>query len=271
MSMPERLIDGDTRLSQVLDSVPGALEYVIGLNPHDFNRLLNPVLRKYMANRISVRRVAAMTSVPEDELVGHLRELASQPAAADAAHAAVPQSTQELPAWMVDVDPDAIHWVDLFGVDAAEGDPFPAVSLAVRQLGPGEVLGIRHHWEPQPLYDVWSKMGMQWWAQQIGPDTWHVFVHRPLAVAGFEIKPLIGSSVGSLPATEVVPRMVSLAQQLQHEQRLQVTGVAAADVEAIRQQVVQALGAGYTWTAEEDDAHVQGDARGVTVTIAAAS
>ena len=83
-------------------------------------------------------------------------------------------------------------------------------------------------------------MGMQWWAQQIGPDTWHVFVHRPLAVAGFEIKPLIGSSVGSLPATEVVPRMVSLAQQLQHEQRLQVTGVAAADVEAIRQQVVQA-------------------------------
>ncbi len=247
--VPEKLIDRDTRLSQVLDSVPGALEYVIGLNPHDFNRLRNPVLRRYMANRISLGRVAAMTAVPEDEVVGQLRALAGQPDTPTLAAGVLPESSEEAPSWMADVDYDAIRVVDLFQVDAVEGDPFPAISLAVRQLGPGEVLVIRHHWDPQPLYDIWSKMGMQWWAQQVGPDEWHVFVRRPAEAAGFEVKPVVGSSVGSLPPPEVVPRIVSLAEQLRPGQVLQVTGVRAASGDAIRLEVLEALGAGYTWSA----------------------
>ncbi len=53
-------ISAETRLSQVLDAVPGALDYIVSLNAHDFGRLRNPVLRRYMSSRISLRRVAAM-------------------------------------------------------------------------------------------------------------------------------------------------------------------------------------------------------------------
>ena len=263
--MTEKSIDGDTRLSQVLDSVPGALEYVIELNPHDFSRLRNPVLRKYMANRISVRRVAAMTHRSEDEVVGQLRTLAGQPEAPlRPTGGAVAESTEAAPAWMADVDLDAIRWVDLFQVDVAQGDPFPAVSLAVRQLGPGEVLVVRHHWDPQPLYDIWSKMGIQWWTQRIDADEWHVFVRRPPEIAGFEVKAVIGSSVGSLPPAEVVPRMLSLAKNLQPGQALEVTGVPATRADAVRSEVLEALGAGYTWSATPPRAE------SVTATIARA-
>jgi hypothetical protein len=32
------------------------------------------------------------------------------------------------------------------------------------------VLGIRHRWEPQPLYDLWAKMNLDWYATKIGDE-----------------------------------------------------------------------------------------------------
>ena len=68
-------ITGETRLNRVLDSIPGALDYIVSLNPHDFGRLRNPVMRKYMSPRISLRRVAAMARVEEERLIRDLAAL----------------------------------------------------------------------------------------------------------------------------------------------------------------------------------------------------
>ncbi|MBV9597191.1 MAG: DUF1858 domain-containing protein [Chloroflexi bacterium] len=70
-------ITGDTRLSGVLDSIPGALEYIVSLDPHDFGRLRNATLRRYMASRISLRRVAAIAKIPEEHLVDDLTRLSN--------------------------------------------------------------------------------------------------------------------------------------------------------------------------------------------------
>ena len=119
MLIPDMQIDGDTRLSQVLDSVPDSLDYIVGLNPHDFERLRNPVLRRDMASRISLRRVVGIASTPEETLVGQVRVLVG-------------------------------------GNGAVGGDPFPAISLAVRQL--------------------------EWYAEP-SADRWQIFVYRPADVA----------------------------------------------------------------------------------------
>src|SRR3954464_7325858 len=68
-------ITGETRLNRVLDSIPGALDYIVSLNPPDFGRLRNPVMRKYMSPRISLSRVAAMARVEEEQLVRDLAGL----------------------------------------------------------------------------------------------------------------------------------------------------------------------------------------------------
>ena len=244
-------LTADTRLSQVLEASPAALEYVVGLNPHDFARLRNPVLRRYMASRISLRRVAAMAGLTPAELLQGLSGtdpdlLVGESTVAEPTPL-TPASPAERPAWLRAVQPDAIHWVDELPVDDVGGDPFPSISLAVRQLAPGGVLGIRHRWEPQPLYDVWSKMGLDWFAEPAGPEGWRIFVRRPPEVASFPIKPVIGAEVGPLPAAERAPRIVSLAQQLEAGQMLEVSGLPPAEVESVAAAVHAWLGHTVSW------------------------
>jgi len=240
------LLTAETRLSQALAAVPGALEYVIALKPHDFARLRNPGMRRAMAPRISLRRLAAIAGSPEDQLLHGLNDLGGA-SVADPTHEGPPdavtaQSPAEAPAWMAQVDPARLPWVNLLSIDDVLGDPFPPISLAVRQLEPGRVLGIRHRWEPQPLYDIWQKMDLQWYARHVGEAEWHVFVHRPVGVPAFPIKPVVGAEVGQLSAVEAAARVVALAEQLRPGQRLEVTGATPAVVDGIRRALSAAHG-----------------------------
>jgi hypothetical protein len=175
-------LNGDTRLSEALKASPAILEYVISLNPHDFARLRNPLLNKVMPTRITLRRLANMVGLTESDFVAKINELAGLPDHSDfneqaAAH--LPVSPVEAPAWMHGVDFNQIAWVDVTPIDAVLGDPMPPINIAVNAAKPGEVVGIKHMWEPQPLYDIWSARGFQFWAKQINDDLFHVFVFKP--------------------------------------------------------------------------------------------
>ena len=90
-----------------------------------------------------------------------------------------------------------------------------------------------------------------------------MFVRRPTKWPGFEVKQTGDRVVrGESTAAEVAPRMVSLAKQLQPQQALQVTGLPAARADTVRSEVLEALGAGYAWSAAGG-----GAAEVVTVTI----
>jgi hypothetical protein len=243
-------IGAETRLSQVLDAVPGALDYIVSLNPHDFGRLRNPVLRRYMSSRISLRRVAAMVGVPEQQVVDDLTRLAqgatvSAPAVGDDATDTADAPRRPEPAWLQAVDAAAIRWVDVVPIDEVGGDPFPPISLAVKQLPADGVLAIRHSWEPQPLYDIWGKMGLEWFAERIGKDQWYIFVHRPGSVSAAPSKPVVAASVGQIPEREVLPRLQVLAEQLAPGQTLEATGLSGERLADVRDILQQRLGTDY--------------------------
>lgn len=135
-------LTGDTRLSEALDAHEAVLEYIISLNPHDFNRLRTPLLRKVMPPRITLRRIAAIAGIPERQLLRKVNELAGrpyndQPDADD--RATLPVSAKEAPAWMTSVKPDEIIWVDCLPIDEEFGDPMPPINIAVNQSKPGDV------------------------------------------------------------------------------------------------------------------------------------
>ncbi len=177
-------ITGETRLNIALDNIPGAVDYIVSLNPHDFVRLRNPMLRKMMSPRISLRRVAAMAGISEAELLEHLAALGGGLEVSTASPVGLtvplipPQSPATPPPWMADISDTNIRWVDLLPIDDAQGDPFPPVSIAVKEMAPGAVIGIRHRWQPQPFYDVWAKMGIEWFAL-VTADQWHIYVFKP--------------------------------------------------------------------------------------------
>ena len=228
-------ITGDTRLNKVLDNVPGALEYIVSLNPHDFSRLKNPIMRKYMSPRISLRRVAAMAGVDEEELLSHLRALAGDQTicvtdeAPQPRTVALPRSPRNPPTWMAQVDEERIHWVNLLPVDDVLGDPMLPVTVAVRKMQPGQTIGIRHRWEPQPLYDIWQKMNLQWFARRVSPDEWHIFVHKPVsdrqpvpgARAGANSRPVM-LELRHLPEREVPARVLVAFEQLEPGESLEL-------------------------------------------------
>jgi hypothetical protein len=173
-------ISASTRLNKALDLHPDVLEYIVSLNPHDFVRLRNPLMRRVMSPRITLGRIAAMTHVPLTELLTRVASLGGTTVVEGAAEQVLPQSPAEPPLWLAEARPDEIREVNLLPMDATlDSDPLPPVMHAVNALALGEILCIRHKWEPQPFYDMWSKIGgLEWFAAEISSDEWHIWVRR---------------------------------------------------------------------------------------------
>ncbi|MBU6453877.1 MAG: DUF1858 domain-containing protein [Cyanobacteria bacterium REEB67] len=175
-------MNGDTKLAEALTYNPAILDYLVSLNPHDFERLRNPLMRRVMPARITLRRLAAMVNIPDQEFLDKINSLAGQPLEKIRdSLAAVPTSSEQPPVWMADLGEAQIKWVDVLPGDQKLDDPMPPINIAVNALRPGEVIGIKHKWQPQPLFDIWELRGLQYWTQKIDTDEWHIFVHRPEA------------------------------------------------------------------------------------------
>lgn len=223
-----------------------------------------PGQRKYMSLRITLRRVAAMAGIEESALLHALAELGNGAISIgdegrNPAAPSVPQSPQEPPDWMAEVAEEKLHWVDLLSIDHVLGDPMLPVNLAVRGMQPGEVIGIRHRWGPQPLYDIWQKMGIEWYSRQVrataGAAAWHIFVHKP---ATFKPPPParpISVELRHIPASEVAPRLVTTFEQLRPGESLEAWCIPG---EAAR--ILQALDArypgAYSWEQKESTANI---------------
>ncbi|HEY9716927.1 MAG TPA: DUF2249 domain-containing protein [Trichormus sp.] len=175
-------MNGETKLSEALKYGSEILDYVISLNPHDFERLRNPLMRKVMPVRITLKRIATMVGVPEQEFVDKINALAGLPReTVSSTQSPPPASATQMPPWMETVDENKIQWVDVLAGDEKLLDPMPPINIGVNSIKPGEVLGVKHKWEPQPLFDIWQARGFEFWSKQIGPDEWHIFVHKPIA------------------------------------------------------------------------------------------
>jgi uncharacterized protein (DUF2249 family) len=237
-------LTAETRLAKVLDAIPGALDYVVALNPHDFSRLTNPNLRKYMAPRISLGRIAAMVNMPEERLLHDLAALAGDTVqvGASTATAARPHAPAIPPPWLATAEATGLplHQVDVLTIDDAAGDPLPPINMAIKRLAPGATLVIRHRWEPQPLYDIWTKMGLEWYARQESPEAWQIFVHRPPGVlaGGAEITPTV--DLRHLPPAERAPRLIAMFEQLRPGEALAVLAEPADWLDGVRAAFEQA-------------------------------
>ena len=175
-----QVIHANTRLNKALELHPHVLEYIVSLNPHDFQRLHNPLMRRLMSPRITLGRIAHMTHVPVAELLTRIAALSGATIQEMVEEDPLPHSPQEPPPWLAATATEHVREVNLLPLDAAlDADPLPPVMRAIKALAPGEVLRIRHKWEPQPFYDMWSKMGqLEWFAVQISPEEWHIWVRR---------------------------------------------------------------------------------------------
>jgi uncharacterized protein (DUF2249 family) len=166
-------INARTRLAEVLNAK--VIHYIVSLKPQLFSRLENPFFRRLMAKRISLGRVAAIAEIPPREFLTHIGELTR--ATVDFTQVDLPQSPETTPDWLETLHED-IKTLNLLPIVGTNTDLLPIVLREVKTLKPGETLRIKHKWEPQPLYDIWSKMnGLEWYAEE-KKDEWWIWVHR---------------------------------------------------------------------------------------------
>ncbi len=246
-------LSGETRLSKALEAIPGALEYIVALNPHDFTRLQNAWMRKYMSPRISLRRVAAMANIPENQLLQGLAALSDEAEYSECeVRSALPQSPTAPPDWMENIEPEKLHQVDVLPIDDVLGDPFIPISVAFKRMQPGAVILLRHRWEPQPLYDIWQKVGLEWFARRVAEDEWHIFIHKPMTFPVPSPSDTIILEVRHLSEEETAPRVVAVFEQLGAMQSLEITGATTEAQRRMRQAMDERYFDQYRWEETEN-------------------
>jgi len=176
------VLTAQSKLSVALDLHPDILEYIVSLNPHDFKRLRNPLMRQLMPPRITLQRVANMVDIPVAEILENLHQIAGieltsdELTSLDSASFIIPMNADEQPDW---VENDLVTTVDLLESDEKlDADPMPPISRALFKLQPGEVMLVKHKWEPQPLYDIWIRTGTDYYSQQQSPDEWWIYLRK---------------------------------------------------------------------------------------------
>lgn len=188
ISTPERKtmtlpINGSTKLAKVLKSHPEVLDYIVSLNPHEFKRLHNPLMRQLMPPRISLERIAAMTNTPLATLLTRIYEIAGRPLTeveeaeltqATAVPQSLPLNPSQPPTWLQEPLTAVVDLLE--SDDRLDTDPFVPLFPVINRAQPGDVILLKHRWEPQPLYDVWQKLKIKHYAIQKSPDEWWIYL-----------------------------------------------------------------------------------------------
>lgn len=174
------VIDGSTKLASVLKHYPDVLPYIISLNPHDFERLNNPLMRRIMPQRITLGRIASMTDTPLEQMVAQIYASAGESfTSADRAMLSLPElaeNPQQPPDWL---NQPVVFIVDLLAADERlDTDPFVPLFPVINRAAVGDVILIKHRWEPAPLYDVWEKLKIKYYAVQQSPNEWWIYLQK---------------------------------------------------------------------------------------------
>jgi hypothetical protein len=186
-------IDGNTKLSAVLGMHPDVLGYVIELDPQSFRKLEQPLVRRAMADRLTLERVAKMTGVAlskivldicrivglevsEEERV-RLSKSNGQPKLEAPSDSEAQQTGR--PVWAEDLSEDDVHVVESLG-EEPDGDlKLKSAALEIlRVTEPGDVLIVKHSREPYMLYSLWDEAGHERYSEQVGPREWWIFVRK---------------------------------------------------------------------------------------------
>ncbi|HFC11357.1 MAG TPA: hypothetical protein ENJ56_00835 [Anaerolineae bacterium] len=166
------------KLAKALDLHPDVLDYVISLNPHDFARLASPLMRRLMPARITLARLAVMVDLPVTDLIRNIYLAAHLPAPQidPAQIAPLPANPPQAPAWIAE---PIVKIVDLLEADERlDTDPFIPLFPVIKHAKVGEVILLKHKWQPQPLYDVWQKLRIEHYAVQVSAEKWHICLRK---------------------------------------------------------------------------------------------
>ena len=175
-------INSDTKLSLVFRENKDAIEAITSINKH-FKKLKNPVLRKVLAPRVTIKDAAKIGNISTREILHKFEALGFQVIYDD-------ESKDEPSYEMADKpteDIENIVSLDVRPTIEAGGDPFGTIMGAIKKMDDAETLQIINVFEPTPLIGILKGKGYKTWTDKISEEEYHTYFTKISASTHQEI------------------------------------------------------------------------------------
>lgn len=167
-------INADTKIAVLLKQSPAALDAIVSINSK-FEKLRNPLLRKLMAGRTSIRMAAKISGNSVEDFFTKLKPLGFT---VDATKSNEPTERPKLPAFFNSLKPEQITEFDVRSIIEADEDPLPRIVKKVKEIKAGCALKIINSFEPTPLILLLKKQGFDSYADVVNDQLVETYFYK---------------------------------------------------------------------------------------------
>ena len=168
------IVNAKTKISAILKQQPGALEAIISISPK-FEKLRNPLLRKLMAGRASVRMASKIAGCSIQDFYNKLIPLGFH---VDASTVAEDENQKQIPDFIQNINPAQITELDVRPVLDNDKDPLNIILEKIKLLQTGQVLKIINSFEPTPLMQLLQKQGFLSYAERVSANLVFTYFYK---------------------------------------------------------------------------------------------
>lgn len=169
-------IHAHTKVSEVLKASSQAIDALISISAK-FSKLKNPLLRKMMAPRVTLKQAAKIGGVRIDDIFIVLKPLGFD---IDSNTDIQKEETVEekVPDFAANINQSEVLQIDVRDIIAAGDDPLNLILSNVKKVKEGQIFAILNSFEPIPIIHLLEKKGYESYVQYIDTEEVLTYFHK---------------------------------------------------------------------------------------------
>ncbi len=164
------IINQNTKISTIIAENPKAIDAIAIINKH-FKKLQNPILRKVLAPRVTVKDAAGIGGVRITEFLQKLADIGMSVEFPDASNFEKLETTKR----PFDLPLDKIITLDVRPTIESGADPFSDIMANIKTLKQDQILKIVNVFEPIPIMNVLEKQGYKSFTDKMSSNEFHTY------------------------------------------------------------------------------------------------
>lgn len=168
------VIDQYTKISKVIQENKHAIDAIASINKH-FKKLQNPILRKVLASRVTVKDAAGIGGVSVDEFLKILAQIGMEVSFAENKSDSKPEKNLSR---KFDLLPELLVKLDVRSTVDSGADPFSEIMAITKTLQEGHILEIINVFEPIPLMNVLGNQGFESFTEVHAANEFHTYFKK---------------------------------------------------------------------------------------------
>ena len=181
----------NTKISRILREDIDAIDTIASINKH-FKKLKNPVLRRVLAPRVTVKDAAKIGNVSINEFLKKLEQIGFDVIYEDKLQTDTNSNNKTIA-----VDNLKIVRLDVRPTINSGADPFKEIMGAIKEMKEDETLQLINIFEPTPIIQILEEKGFASWTDKISTDEYHSFFTKNSKLSHQEIVADMPISEGS--------------------------------------------------------------------------